>query len=110
MRWRLRASRRHLSPHGLHGFPGIGLHLTLTIVDQLAPIMPLIQLPVHRSSMAVLIAMPCFAVIALMSRDEARWSEILARRWRSEPLPLAVIASGVVCGGMMAVLVRAIVW
>lgn len=86
--------------------PGIGLDLALAIVERLAQLMPLIKLPVHGDAMAIVIALPCFAALALMSRDGARWRQIAVQRWSIERKYLLVITSGVVIGGVMAVLAR----
>lgn len=86
--------------------PGVGLDLALAIIGRLAPLMPLVQLPVDGDVMAIVIALPCFAALALMSRDGARWRQIATRRWCTERKHRFVIVSGVVIGGAMAVLAR----
>jgi competence protein ComEC len=84
--------------------PAIGLDLTIAIVERLAPLLPLMQLPIHGPSMAVVVAAPCFAALALLSRDGARWIKIVDRQPYSRVLPSRIIFSGALVGGMAAVL------
>lgn len=62
--------------------PAIGLDVALVIVDRLSQVMPLVHLPVTGPAMALVIALPCFGMLALISRDGERWRRVAAREWR----------------------------
>ena len=89
--------------------PAVGLDLTIAVVERLAPLLPLMQLPIHGPSIAVVVAAPCFAALALLSRDGRRWINIVIVRQRSHSrvLPSWIIVSGALVGGMAAVLLSA---
>ena len=63
--------------------PAIGLDIVLVIVDRLASVLPLLYLPVTSPLMALLVSLPCFGALALMSRDGDRWRSIVAWEWRN---------------------------
>ncbi len=89
--------------------PATGLDITISLTGRLAPLMPLMQLPVHGPSMAVVVAVQCFAALALVSRDGGRWITIFGRRLSAQALPAKIIVSGALVGGMAAVLLGTLV-
>lgn len=61
--------------------PGIGLDLALAIVRRLAGMAGAIHLETSGPVSAVLVAIPAYAVLAVWSREGARWLRVLEDRW-----------------------------
>jgi competence protein ComEC len=59
--------------------PGIGLDLSLSIVHRIATVAPQVHLDGRGMSDAVMIALPCIALLFAWSRDGERWLRIARR-------------------------------
>lgn len=61
--------------------PGIGLDLSLSIIDRMSAIAPQIHLDAVGEKGALMIAIPAFVLLLAWSRDGARWLRVLGRSW-----------------------------
>lgn len=61
--------------------PGIGLDLTLSVVERMSTIAPQFHLDGVGATGTVLLAIPCVALIMTWSRDGERWMRIARRIW-----------------------------
>jgi ComEC/Rec2-related protein len=61
--------------------PGIGLDLSLSIIERMSAIAPQIHLDAVGETGAIMIAFPAFVLLLAWSRDGARWLRVLSSRW-----------------------------
>jgi hypothetical protein len=54
---------------------------------------------------AIVVGAPCYVALVLMSRDGARWLQIVERRWRDDARSLVSVACGSAMGAAAAVLI-----
>lgn len=85
--------------------PGIGLDVTIAMVQRLGQLAPAIQFPTMDGAMALAIALPVFTTLALMSRDGDRWRGMISRNVDTRPRWLTAVASGCLIGSLIAVIV-----
>lgn len=78
--------------------PAVGLELSIVVVERLAPLLPQIQLHLPGHGASIIIALPCFLALTVMSHDGDRWRGIVVRRWQSERPGMLAIASGLGAG------------
>ncbi len=88
--------------------PGILLDGAIVIVRRLADIAGAVHLPLDDPAAMMLLALPCFAGLLLLSRDGTRWVRLVAMRYSSEPVRMWMLASGLVAGGLVGVLLLAL--
>jgi ComEC/Rec2-related protein len=69
----------HPAASALSWIPGIGLDLTISIVQRMSDIAPTLYLDGAGPGTAVLVGIPCIACILAMGRDGDRWVRIVHR-------------------------------
>ena len=89
----------------LSWIPAIGLDFALVIVQRMANVVPVIHLPVTSPAMALVIAIPCFGALALLSRDGNRWQRIAGLEWQSRRAASLALTVGLVIGGVAGLVV-----
>lgn len=90
--------------------PAIPLDFSIVVVHRLSTVLPLLHLPVAGPGMTMLVALPCFAALSLMSPDGERWLWRIVHAWKAPDRIGRHVLGGLAAGGTLAMAGILVFW